>query len=271
MSILFEEQTWPQLKRAIEANTVLLLPLGQTEQHGEHLQTGCDSIIAERVAVAVAEKLVGEIPALVLPTIPYGYVPKSVQQWPGVFRIGWETMIRYVADVCTSAIEMGFRKLVIVSTHGPHSDVANLAARDVFDRTGVGVVVSIPHKIVSDHFRKIRKSKMGGTSHACEYETSLLMHFGYTVDVSKTDDRDIVKVCNKWVGGDRLNGSGKVSWSTWALQISQTGTYGDPSCATAETGRATMKAIIQEYCDLIRFVRKQSLPKQTFPCYPRNW
>ena len=47
-----------------------------------------------------------------------------------------------------------------------------------------------------------------------EFETSLLMHFGFPVDLSGTDDRDAVKVCNEWVAGD-LAGSGKVSWSTW--------------------------------------------------------
>jgi creatinine amidohydrolase len=271
MSIFLQDKTWPQIKAAIEAGTVLLLPLGQTEQHGQHLQTGCDTIIADRVAQAVAQKINPEIPTLVMPSIPYGYVPKSVTEWPGTFRIGWETMVRYIADVCCSAIEMGFRKLVIVSTHGPHGDVARLAARDVFDRTGIGVVVSMPHGVVAKRFAAFRKSKLGGTSHACEYETSLLMHFGYPVDVSKTDDRDSVKVVNEWIAGDMLGGSGKVSWSTWALQMSETGTYGDPSCATPETGRKTFEAIIDEYCKLLRFVQAQKMPEQKFKRYPGNW
>lgn len=271
MSVLFAESTMPQIRAALRKDTILLLPLGQTEQHGPHLQVGCDSIIAEHVTRAVAEKLDGEIPVLVLPNIPYGYVPKPVQNWPGVFRVRWEVMVNYIADVLVSAVEMGFKKIVIVSTHGPHGDVARLAARDVFDRTGVGVVVSIPHVVCAKQFNKIRKSKLGGTSHACEYETSLLMHYGYPVNLKGLDDRDRVKVCNEWVAGDMLGGSGKVSWSTWALQLSKTGVYGDASCASAKTGKATMEAIVSEYCRLLRFVRKQKSPKQTFPLYPRSW
>ena len=271
MSVFLGDMTRPEIERAIDAGAVVLLPLGQTEQHGGHLQVGCDSIIAERVAQAVAEALADEWPVLVLPTISYGYVPNSVQEWAGVFRVRSHVMVDYLADVCTSAVEMGFRKLVVISTHGPHGDVAKLAAREVFDRTGVGIVVSMPHVVAAEHFGKIRKSALGGSCHAGEYETSLLLHLGYPVDLAGTDDRDRVKVCNEWVAGDYVTGSGKVSWSTWALQISQTGAYGDPSCASAETGKETFDAIVGEYCRLVRFVRDQQTPEQTFPRYPRSW
>ena len=186
-------------------------------------------------------------------------MPKVVQNWPGTFRVAWDTMVKYTSDVCCSAIEMGFKRMVIVSTHGPHGDVGRLVARDVFDRTGVGIVFTQPHTIGAAPFKKFRKSKLGGTSHACEYETSLLMHFGYSVDVAKTDDRDNVKMVNEWVAGDMLGGSGKVSWSTWAVQISQTGTYGDPSCASAETGRLAFEAIIDEYSRFLRYFRQQPI------------
>lgn len=256
MSYLFGEKTWPELQQAIEAKTVLLLPFGETEQHGKHLQVGCDTIIAERVALAVAEKSAPDVPVLVLPPIHYGYTPKAVTKWPGSFRVRWNVIVDYLADVCISAVEMGFHKLVVISAHGPHGDVARLAAREVFDRTGVGIVITQPHTMVAAAFRKIRKSRVGGACHACEYETSLMMYLGYPVDLSGVDDRDIVRTCNEWVGGDMVAGSGKVSWSTWALQESETGTYGDPSCATPETGRLCMEAIVDEYCRFLKYYRE---------------
>lgn len=246
MSYLFADQTWPELKKWIEKNAVLLLPFAETEEHGPHLPVGTDTIIGEHVAMAVAEKVNPAIPTLVLPSIPYGYTPKVTAKWPGTFNIRWNVIVDYLADVCTSAVAMGFRKIVIVSSHGPHGDISRLAAREVFDRTGVGVVVTQPHTLVVPRFKQIRKSKLGGASHACEYETSLLMHYGYKVDLSLADNRDIIQTCNEWVAGD-MCGSGKVNWSTWALQESQTGIYGDPTCATAETGAACMEAIVAEY------------------------
>ena len=242
MSKLFEELTRPEIEAAIENRPVLLLPLGQTEQHGPHLAVG------------------GDPPVLVLPSISYGYVPKVVQEWVGAFRIRSEVMIDYLADVCTSAVEMGFEKLIIVSTHGPHGNIGPLAARKVFDRTGVGIVFSMPHKVGAEAFRKVRKSGIGGASHAGEYETALMMHFGYPVDLDGLDNADIVNICDEWVSGDYVNGAGKISWSTRALQKSASGVYGDPSCATKETGETTFRGIVSEYCRLIRYVHETEFP-----------
>ncbi len=267
---VFSELTRDEITEAMEENAVLLLPFGQTEQHGPHLPVGCDTFIAERAAVAAAEACSNEPRVLVLPSIPYGYNPKSLQQWPS-FRVRWETAVNYLADICTSAVEMGFRKLIVISTHGPHGDIAKLAAREVFDRTGCGIVISFPHAMASREFGNIRKSPVGGTSHAGEYETSLMMHFGFPVDVSILTDADRVRYCNEWVAGDFVNGSGKASWSTWALQISSTGVYGDPSVSSAETGEKTFDAIVTEYANLIRYVHAVELPKQDFPIYPRAW
>jgi len=260
MSHLFSERTWPELQEAIEARALLLLPFGQTEQHARHLQVGCDAIIAERVACAVAAKLDPETPVLVLPTIPYGYVPEAVAQWPGTFRIRWQVIIEYLADVCRSAVEMGFRKLVVISTHGPHGDIARLAAREVFDATGVGIVVTQPQTFVGPAFKKIRKSELGGAAHAGEYETSLMMHFGYPVDLSGTDKQDVLKTCNEWVAGD-MAASGKVSWSTWALQRPVGGGMGDPTCADAETGEKCMAAIVEEYCRFLEYFHEHETPQ----------
>ncbi len=257
MSYLFAEKTWPQLEEAIKAGTVLLLPFAETEEHARHLAVGCDVIIAERVAMAVAEKVNPAIPTLVLPTIPYGYTPRVTAKWPGTFCVRWDVVVKYLADVCCSAVEMGFRKLVVISSHGPHGDIARVAAREVFDRTGVGIVVTQPHTMVVPTFKKVRKSELGGASHACEYETSLLMHFGYPVDLTGVDGRDRIRTCNEWVAGD-MAGSGKVSWSTWALQRSETGAYGDPSCASAETGRLCFEGIVEEYRRFLEYFWKHA-------------
>jgi creatinine amidohydrolase/Fe(II)-dependent formamide hydrolase-like protein len=85
------------------------------------------------------------------------------------------------------------------------------------------------------------------------------MYFGYPIDLTGTDDRDAVKVCNEWVAGD-IAGAGKVFWSTWALQTSDTGVLGDPSCATAETGKACMEAIVEQYCYFLKYFWEQETP-----------
>ena len=60
--------TLEQVGAAAAAGAVAVLPVGATEQHGPHLATGTDWILAEAVALAAAERT-GDV---VLPTLAYG-------------------------------------------------------------------------------------------------------------------------------------------------------------------------------------------------------
>jgi creatinine amidohydrolase/Fe(II)-dependent formamide hydrolase-like protein len=259
--IFLRNLTSPQVGDAASRNTILLLPLGQTEQHGEHLAIGADSIIAENVAVATATELQGQIPVLVAPPIQYGYSNDIITSWPGTFVVGAQVMIDLITDVCCSAVKMGFKKIVIVSGHGHHVGICRVAIRQVFDNVGVNVVFTQPHAFANPTIKKVGKGGPGANCHAGEYETSLLMHFGYTVDLSKTSPIDSLRFKSEYVsagvGGAK---SDMVFWSTWGLQKSKTGTYGDPSVASEETGNALMKGIVNEFCQFLEEYHKWEGP-----------
>ena len=234
--------------------SILLLPIGQTEEHGQHLPIGCDAIIAETVSEAVARRCLGKLPVLVAPAIQYGYSNEIMRQWPGTFIVRAQTMIDLITDVCCSAVKMGFKKIAIVSAHGHHVGIIRVAIRQVFDQVGVNVVMTTPHGFTNEILPKIRKSAPGGVCHACEYETSLLLHFGCPVDMSRASNVDRLRFKLKYVATDGIGGNkaGSVFWSTWGLQQSKTGTLGDPSVATAETGRLCMEAIVDHYCQFLQ-------------------
>jgi len=143
---------------------------------------GCDNIIADHVANATAGKLQSEFPVLVLRLFPTATIRKPFKTGPAC-SCSLAVIIDYLSDICTSAVEMGFRKLIIISTHGPHGmwPVSRLAMFSTAQRRRRG---QHPHSIIGRQYAKMRKSKIGGTSHACEYETSLLMHFGYAIDLT---------------------------------------------------------------------------------------
>jgi creatinine amidohydrolase/Fe(II)-dependent formamide hydrolase-like protein len=87
MSVYFADQRSPQLQKAIEANTLIILPVGQVEEHGNHLPVSTDTVIVEGVAQRLAEALVGEnLPTLVMPAIWSGYSTRDMVRWPGILR-----------------------------------------------------------------------------------------------------------------------------------------------------------------------------------------
>lgn len=252
MSVQFADKTWQELEEAIRQGALVLLPVGTIEEHGPHLPVSTDWVIARRVAEAVAEALRDEIPVLVMPAYWAGYSAREMARWPGTIRVQPETVIAVLFDICSSLIDMGFRKLVVIDCHGHHSGILNVVARKVADAHGVYMPVTSPARMSAEAFQRVRRSAQGGAIHAGEWETSLMLHFGEPVDMSKATAEDIMRYHSEFVAGDNFCGQSLVFWSTWGLQRSKTGVYGDPTVASAQTGKVIMEAIVERYCRFLR-------------------
>jgi len=242
-SVKYIDLRWPELKTYSKKGAIVLLPIGQTEQHGPHLPVGCDYYISTETALAVAQKASLKIPVLVLPTIWCGYSGNDLFQWPGAISMPPEILISVIENICLSLSKSGFKKIVTLNSHGHHVGITRVAARKVADQSDACVVVTDIWKLADDVVSKLRESQSGGCCHAGEYETSLLLYFGKRVDLKSAVDEKVVSHC-PLVSGDNFGSSSKVFWSTWRYQKSRTGTYGCPSTASAEKG----KIIFEENC-----------------------
>lgn len=242
--IKFEENTYQELKKAISKNVIVLLPVGQIEEHGLHLPLKTDVFIAEKICEKISE--ISKIPVIVMPAICYGYSTKEVKRWSGCPGVKIETFINYVYDICISIIEMGFKKIVIVSSHGNHTGALEIVVRKIADDTGVYIALTIPTVIAKDRINNILEKGWRGSCHGGEYETSLMLYLDEkSVKKNKLTDED----------GLRINKSfypGKVFISTWGLQKSKTGIYGLPNYASKEKGKKLFNAIIEEYLKFIK-------------------
>jgi len=245
MSLLFRDQSWPMLKEHIEKKSLLILPIGTTEEHGPHLPVDCDARIAEVYGQRLAETLAPEMPVLVMDTIRYGYSMKIMKQWPGTIVVRSRVFMDMVFDICRSVLDMGFDKLALLDCHGHHSGPLNTVSRELCDATDKAVAIISPAALSRDEFNAVRKSEQGGAIHACEWETSILLHISpEVVDMAKATDVDTMRYHSDFVAGDGFKGRQRVTWSTWYLQASTTGTYGTPTVATAETGKIVLDAAV---------------------------
>lgn len=253
MSIYFGDLNWPQLQETIEKNTVILIPVGTVEEHGRHLPVSTDALIATEIARRTAEKLKDELPVLVTPTVWTGYSAKEMSRWPGTIRIRPEVLIDLVYDLLASLAEMGFKKIVLLDCHGHHSGILNVAVRKASDAFGIYPAIVSPAAFSKEIFAGIRKSKTGGAIHGGEWETSLMLYFGQPVNMAEATKEDIMRYHSEFFPGDGFIGGKGVFWSTWGIQKSKTGIYGDPTCASIETGEKCCQAIIE---NLSRFLKE---------------
>jgi len=246
MSYMFRDQSWPKLQEHIDRKSLLILPVGTTEEHGPHLPVDADARIAEAYGQSLAAALTSELPLLLMDTIRYGYSMQIMRQWPGTVVVRSRVFMDYVFDICQSVLDMGFLKLAVLDCHGHHSGALNTVSRELCDATGKSIAILSPASLSRDEFNAIRQSPQGGAIHADEWETSLLLHVSpEVVDMSLAPDVDLMRYHSDFVAGDGFMGRQRVTWSTWFLQASQTGCYGDPTVATAETGRVCLEAATQ--------------------------
>jgi len=246
MSIFLSELRSPEVKQAGEAGAVVVLPVGQIEEHGPHLPIHTDLFIARRAAEESVRKLQGAPLAYVLEPIAYGFSQKVLKKWAGTFTLPYETVIDTAKHIMICLADMGFRKIVLLSTHGNHPGILRVAMRAVADERGIGPALFNPAGACGDVMREHGRAGPLGSCHAGEYETSLMLHLApEQVDMSLA------------VGDDKLAGrppypSSQAFVSTWSLQESQSGAYGDPTVATPELGKKLFDRMTDATAEFIR-------------------
>ncbi len=114
--VLMAEMTRPEYEARVR-DSVVILPVGSTEQHGPHLPLGADAIQVAEVARQVGERL----GAIVAPTIPYGYrsAPRSGggEIFSGTTSLTGQALTLVVRDILTALVRHGARKIVVLDGH----------------------------------------------------------------------------------------------------------------------------------------------------------
>lgn len=244
MSYRFNEKTWPEIQEYVKKNALVILPIGELEEHSLYLPIDTDARIAKYLGDQIAEEIQDEIPVLVLPTVWSGYTPKKVGQWPGAMRLNPKVFLDMIHDICASIADMGFKKMFMLDCHGQHAPMINIVSKNIADEYGYYYSSASPVVFCSEEFNAVRKSPKGGCSHAGEWESSLLLHISpELVKTDKFTNIDSLKHATKFVAGDTLYGGQKVTWSSFGIEPTKYGGLGDPTAATAKTGKIIVEAV----------------------------
>ena len=235
MSVYFSEKTWEELDVLIQAQPVVILPIGTTEEHGRHLPVGTDAMIARSFGERLARAAEKTVPVLLLETVQYGFSMATVRRWPGCPNIRTRVFMDYIHDICASVVDMGFKKIALLDCHGNHDGLLRTVMREIADEKGVYMMTLSPGQLSARKYGEIKKDPAGDI-HGGEWETSwLLATDGALVRTDKYTDVDAIRCM-----GDKLRGP----VSTWGLQETRTGLFGDPTHASAQTGEAIISAAV---------------------------
>jgi creatinine amidohydrolase len=134
---LFHEMNREQLRTAA-ADSLAVLPIGATEQHGPHLPTGTDFLAVEMVSREAAAQAPDDVPVIVTPTLAFGSSHHHFE-FGATLSLSTETYFRVLCDLIESLIADGFTRIFLVNGHGGNHELAQLAARDMALRHPVRV------------------------------------------------------------------------------------------------------------------------------------
>ena len=131
MSDRWEDLNSVQIAQRLSADpdTVALIPVGATEQHGPHLPVGTDTI----VATAVADAAAGDV-ALVLPPLAFGASFFHGTELAGTVAFSGEETAAAAVRVAQACVDSGVRRIMFVNGHVGNTAPLWLAC-DRFRRT----------------------------------------------------------------------------------------------------------------------------------------
>jgi creatinine amidohydrolase len=109
-----ETLTAPALGRLIDGGVSIgVVPFGSIEHHGGHLPVGTDAVLADAIGREVARRL----DAVLAPTVRVGCAERHMQLL-GTLTLHAETLTDVAVEMAESLARLGFRVIVLLSTHG---------------------------------------------------------------------------------------------------------------------------------------------------------
>jgi creatinine amidohydrolase len=113
--VALETLTWPEAERLGTESAVGLVTLASLEQHGPHLPLATDSLLGERLARDVAERLAG--PVVVTPVVRGGLSTHHLG-FAGSVTVPPDAYRAVVVSYLEGLERMGIAKIGVWSSHG---------------------------------------------------------------------------------------------------------------------------------------------------------
>ncbi|HZP30289.1 MAG TPA: creatininase family protein [Acidimicrobiia bacterium] len=248
------DQAWPELADLAERGSgeVGLVPVGATEQHGPHLPTGTDTL----VAVALCDAVSARTGAPVLPAIPVACSYGHGTQLPGTLSLTPELLAAVVRQYAEWAAASGLTRVLFVNSH--FGNTASLA-------------------IATDHLRLFRPDLQVGSVDWWTADPVVAREAvadGDDVHAHRAETSLMLAIAPELVHLDRLASADDpdrtvdLVFRYTAPALSTNGVTGRPSEATVELGELVLTRTVDAITAMVERGRAEKPPLGPAPVPP---
>jgi creatinine amidohydrolase len=241
------DEAWPDLASYFETESLALVPVGSTEQHGPHLPLATDYLIAEAFAREAADRA----EFLCTPTINVG-VSVHHRQFHGTMWADAPAFRDYVESVTRNLAEHGVDRVIYVNAHGSNVEHLREVGRRLRNEEILYAIEWMWNDSVPDLVDELfeHTGPHGGPKETAliQYLASHLVHEDRLVDAR---DGGVVDITTN----DTIVNGARTYYD--AIDNTPNGVLGDQTDATAEKGQRLFMAATQQLVSLCEWLDDQ--------------
>ena len=236
----------PELRALAKDNAIVIVPLGSTEQHGPHLPTQVDCLLAGEIARRAAILASHTTPTLVTPTVWSGLAEHHMSLG-ATLSVDFPTFFALLRGICSSLVRHGFRNVLLLNGHGGNIAALTVAVNELAVELDAPIATTTYWLLAQSAFAKILE-KQATVRHACEAETSMVL--------ALTPELVNMSLAAEAVGPtapelrDIAGTQAAHRWQSFKSRTSH-GAIGDPRAASAEKGERLLQAAAEAVSRLI--------------------
>ncbi|MGJ5814404.1 creatininase family protein [Paludibaculum fermentans] len=239
--------TSPDVAR-LAPGAIAVLPVAAVEQHGPHLPVTTDTDLVTAIANAAEQSLTDRI--ILCPALPYGSSHHH-SSFAGTLSVNPDLFTRIIIDLVRSLEGSGFRLIVILNGHGGNITPVRQALSLLAQAPVAEVALATYWELAGAPFAGQPPMESPALSHACEYETSMMLRLDAARVQMDRAARPTRPPANNYIGWEDDAPYRGVSIVRRTEFLSSNGSSGEPHKATAAKGAHLLSAATEALIEFL--------------------
>lgn len=260
----YGDLTTKEIELLDKEQTVVMLPLGATEQHGPQAPLGTDALIAQTLPTYIVSELKKQAPdynLLVFDALPVGLNIEH-SDFPGTVSFSPLTYYHVLEDIIRSLSSHGFRKFAMLLCHGGNRATVDILACQLRQELSVYLFALNAGAFLDPEVQATISHGNDWDFHGGEMETSMVLAIKPETVKMQYAQTGFKKGGYAKDGAINFSNEAALNWVGCDLQTAEgtpLGIGGNPLGATAQKGELILQRSAQALIPALLEIRNWKL------------